>query len=271
MKADLHLHTTHSDGLRTSREVIDLAASHGIDVVAISDHDHVAAYFEVRQHAQKKGLRLVPAVELSTSFDGQDIHLLGYDFDPASTVIEDALQRFRDRRQNRGALMVEKLIENGYAITLDRVREISDGGSLGRPHIARALIEGGYVFNMDEAFDSLLSPGRPGYVDVERITTTDAIALVHEAGGFASVAHPALYTQHRAIVDQLLEFGLDGIEVFHPDVDEANASYYLRIAMKRNLIVTGGSDDHGFEGAKTMGRVMLREPFVQAFVDRLRH
>jgi predicted metal-dependent phosphoesterase TrpH len=268
--ADLHLHTKHSDGVRTSFEVLDLAASFGISLVALSDHDNVAAYFEAKEYAASKGIRLVPAVELSTDFRGQDVHILAYDFDPESEAITAKLDEFRHRRESRGERIVERLSELGHPISLDRVTELCGGGSLGRPHIARALVECGSVRSIDEAFDTLLCPGMPGYVDTPRIPAREAIELVREADGFTSVAHATLYDDHQALVDELIEAGLDGIEVFHPDIDEDNARYYRRLAVAKGLVITGGSDDHGFEEARHLGRVMLPEPHVEKLVARLR-
>jgi predicted metal-dependent phosphoesterase TrpH len=166
--------------------------------------------------------------------------------------------------------MVERLIELGHPITLERVQEICGGGSLGRPHLARALVECGSVASIDAAFDELLSPGKPGYVDVARIESEEAIALIHRAGGFASVAHAAVYADGDAVIDALIGAGLDGIEVFHPDVDAEHADRYLALAVQHGLVVTGGSDYHGFEGSRHIGEVMLPEPYTARFVERLR-
>src|ERR1700690_2788037 len=168
--ADLHLHTTHSDGTRSAREVIDLAVANRLDVVAISDHDNVAAFAEIRGYASEKGVILVPAAELSAEYLGIDVHLLGYAFDPLNVEVVETLSRFRDARLQRRLRMVERLSEAGVAISVARVRELAGDGSLGRPHVARALVEAGAVPTIDAAFRKYLTPGRPGFVAKRRFS-----------------------------------------------------------------------------------------------------
>src|SRR5438034_1259079 len=191
--ADLHTHTSHSDGTRTSREVIDVARSRGLGIVAISDHDNLAAYFEVKQYADSVGVTLIPAVELSCSYQGVDVHILAYAFDPLDDAVEERLRRFRETRATRGRRMVDRLRGLGYDIQADRIEQLAAGGAVGRPHVARALVERGYVASVDEAFDRLIGTGKPGYVDKERFAIEEAIALIRSAGGLTSIAHPTLY------------------------------------------------------------------------------
>src|SRR5439155_25350631 len=153
--ADLHLHTYHSDGTRSPREVIDLARERGITIVAISDHDNVAAYFEIKPYANERGVTLISATELSCIVDGHDVHILAYAFDAADERFEQRLRQFRETRQARGARMVETLRALGYPIELRRVEQLAAGGALGRPHVARALVEAGCVDSVSDAFDKL--------------------------------------------------------------------------------------------------------------------
>lgn len=266
---DFHLHTTHSDGVRSSREVIDLAIKHGLHTIAISDHDNIGAYLEVHDYAAQHDVTLIPAVELSTDFEGEDIHLLAYGFDPSADELHAQLEELRRRRLNRGASMVDRLIQLGYAITHKRVKEIRGNASLGRPHIARALVEGGAVDSIEQAFDDLLSPGKPGYVDTPRMPATDAIALTHRLGGIVSIAHPSLCSKPMHVINSLCSAGLDAIEAFHPDVSQEDRDRFITFARENEMLITGGSDDHGFEGSVTIGTSRLPEPYLSAFLQRV--
>lgn len=269
LSADLHLHTIHSDGLRTTEAVVRSARELGIDVVAISDHDNLAAVPEARRVADELHMLLIPAIELSTDFDGEDVHLLAYGVDVDSPELNAKLEYFRERRMRRGDLMVEKLISLGIPIRRERVEELRGEASLGRPHIARALMELGVVGSMNEAFDNYLSPGCPGYVNTERIPLDEAIALVHRANGICSLAHPTLNKGGIELARRAVTNGLDAVEAFHPDVDREARAQYLAFAKEEKILVTGGSDDHGFEGAKTMGTSRLVDPYLSALLERL--
>jgi 3',5'-nucleoside bisphosphate phosphatase len=255
--------------VRSARAVIDLVGEHQLEIIAISDHDNVGAYHEIAGYAADRGIQLIPAIELSTSHAGEDVHLLAYGFDASSQRLAETLEQFRQRRKGRSALMVERLIEQGVPISRERVVELAGSGSMGRPHIARALLESGAVASFPEAFDRYLSPGMPGYVDVERISARSAIELIHDLGGITSVAHPTVYLNHREIVTTLIDEGLDAIEVFHPDVRGEESDFYLDLAKQRRLLVTGGSDDHGIEGAMALGTSFLQEPYLTPLLERL--
>ena len=198
--ADLHTHTYHSDGTRSPKEVVDVALAHGIEILAISDHDNLAAYFEIQPYADARGVTLIPAIELSCGYDGVDVHVLAYAFDAHDERIDARLRGFRETRQRRGYAMVERLRALGYRIDPERVDQLAAGGAMGRPHVARALVEAGYVASVSEAFDKLLGTGKPGYVDKERFRIDEAVALIRTAGGVTSIAHPTLYPDHARLV-----------------------------------------------------------------------
>lgn len=268
--ADLHLHTYHSDGTRSPREVIDLAREHGLDVVAISDHDNIAAYFEVKRYADERGVTLVAATELSCCYDGADIHILAYAFNTFDERIDERLRKFREVRQRRGQRIVEKLRSLGYDISPERVEQLAAGGAMGRPHVARALVERGYVASIGEAFDKLLGTGKPAYIEKARFTIDEAVALIHDAGGVLSIAHPTLYPNHEKIVPELLDAGIDAVEIFHPKVDEENRERYRNLARFRGKFVTGGSDDHGTaKEVETIGTVRVPETLIGPILERL--
>ena len=258
--ADLHLHTYHSDGTRSPREVVDVAKASGLDIISISDHDNLAAFFEIKTYADQQGVTLIPGVELSCAWEGVDVHILAYAFDPLDERVEARLKRFRETRQKRGSAMVAKLRSLGYDITEQRVQQLAAGGALGRPHVARALVEAGYASSVAEAFDTLIGTGKPAYVEKERFRIVEAVTLIRAAGGVTSVAHPSLYPNHEKIVTAVLDAGIDAIEVFHPDVPEHDREKYSNLARFRGKFVTGGSDDHGtVKTAQTLGTIKVPE------------
>ena len=268
--ADLHTHTYHSDGTRSPREVIDVARAHGIEIVSISDHDNLAAYFEIKTYAASQGVTLVPGVELSCGYEGVDVHILAYAFDALDERVAERLRQFRETRHRRGTLMVDRLRSLGYPITAERVDELAAGGAMGRPHVARALVEAGCIASVDEAFDKLLGPGKPGYVEKERFRIDEAVALIRATGGVTSVAHPTLYPAGERIVPKLLDAGVDGVEVFHPEVDEAAREAFSNVARFRGKMLTGGSDDHGtVKTSQTLGSIRVPEELIQPILSRL--
>ncbi|HEY3056557.1 MAG TPA: PHP domain-containing protein, partial [Thermoanaerobaculia bacterium] len=198
--ADLHTHTHHSDGTRSSREVIDVARANSISILSISDHDNLAAYFESKTYADSRDVKLIAGVELSCAYEGHDIHILAYAFDPLDERIEARLRSFRLTRAHRGQKIVERLRTLGFPIDHSRVEQLAAGGAMGRPHVARALVEAGHVGSVAEAFDRLIGAGKPAYVEKERFQIDEAVALIHSAGGLTSIAHPTLYPHHEHIV-----------------------------------------------------------------------
>ena len=268
--ADLHTHTWHSDGTRSPKEVVDLARAAGITILSISDHDNLAAYFEIKKYADEAGVLLIPGIELSCEYEGIDIHVLAYAFDAHDERIAERLRGFRDTRHDRGARIVERLQSLGYKISLARVEELAGGGSMGRPHVARALVEAGYVKSVSEAFDKLLGTGKPANVEKERFRVSEAVTLIKAAGGVTSIAHPTLYPNHEKIVPVLLDAGIDAIEVIHPDVDALNREKYTNLTRFRGKFATGGSDDHGaVKTAQTLGTIRVPETMIQPLLDRL--
>jgi 3',5'-nucleoside bisphosphate phosphatase len=268
--ADLHTHTYHSDGTRAPREVIDVARRHGIEIVAISDHDNLAAYFEVKAYADEQSVTLIPAVELSCAFEGVDVHILAYAFDPHDDVVETRLRAFRQARERRGHAMVDRLRALGYDISAARVDELAAGGAVGRPHVARALVERGYAKSVSDAFDELIGTGKPGYVEKERFRLGEAISMIRSAGGVTSVAHPSLYPDHARLVAMALDAGIDAVEAVHPDVPPEDREMYTNLARFRGKFITGGSDDHGtVKKVETLGTVRVPETLIGPILERL--
>ncbi|MGZ5473808.1 MAG: PHP domain-containing protein [Thermoanaerobaculia bacterium] len=268
--ADLHTHTYHSDGTRSPKEVVDVAQAHGLDILAISDHDNLAAYFEIRKYADERGVTLIPAMELSCEVDGVDVHILAYAFDALDERIEERLRSFRETRHRRGYAIVERLRGLGLNIRAERVDELAAGGAMGRPHVARALVEAGYVASVSEAFDKYLGTGKPGYIGKQRFAIAEAVALIRDTGGITSIAHPTLYPDHTLLVPRLLDAGIDAVEVLHPQVDDGNRERYTNMARFRGKFTTGGSDDHGtVKTSETLGTIRVPESMIGPILERV--
>ena len=268
--ADLHTHTYYSDGTRSPQEVIDVARGHGLSIVAISDHDNLGAYFEIRKYADEQGVTLIPAIELSCEHEGVDVHILAYAFDPLDERIDARLRSFRETRHRRGYAIVDRLRALGVDISAERVDQLAAGGAMGRPHVARALVEAGHVASVSEAFSKYLGTGKPGYVEKERFRITEAVALIRSAGGVTSVAHPSIYPDHQQLVARVLDEGVDAVEVLHPEVDEGNRVRYANMARFRGKFTTGGSDDHGsVKTSQTLGTIRVPESMIAPILDRL--
>ncbi|WP_067436828.1 PHP domain-containing protein [Nocardioides jensenii] len=257
MRIDLHTHSRASDGTRTPAEVVHEAAAAGLDVVALTDHDTSEGWPEAAEAAAKVGLTLVRGMEISTRHNGQGVHLLGYLPDPTYQPLVVALQRILDGRNSRIPAIIDRLNALGYEITAADVRRVAgEAAATGRPHVADALIAMGAVRDREQAFDELLSPGRPAYVDRYAAPLTEMIRLVGEAGGVTVIAHP--WGRHdpsgmtRDDIAELAALGLVGVEVDHQDHDSRARAELRVIAEDLGLVRTGSSDYHG-AGKKNHG------------------
>ncbi len=254
MRADLHLHTTASDGMLTPAQLACKAAQEGFDWIAVTDHDSMAGVAQAQEAAEKLGLHVITGVELSCGAQ-KEIHILGYGFDPAHAALEQFCAHRRAQRIERVEEMVKRLCALGRPVSIERVRELADG-VMGRPHVARALMEAGYVASMSEAFERYLKPGKPGYVPKEDVKVSEAVRLVREAGGVAVLAHPMELRMGETTLEPLVHEwktqGLAGIEVYHPSAQNNHAYALERMARREGMLVTGGSDYHG-EGAHRSG------------------
>jgi 3',5'-nucleoside bisphosphate phosphatase len=247
---DLHTHTIHSDGTFSPRELVELAAARGLDVVAVTDHDSVDGLDEATAAGARFGVEVVPGIELSTTLDGEGVHILCYFMDPEHPGLAAELRRLRESRYTRGERMVARLRELGYAITFERVQEIARGGNIVRPHVARALVEAGVIPTVKDAFtEELIGSGGRAYVEKEAIRPLEAIELVHAAKGVCVLAHPATYREVTPVPDGVIEDlaanGLDGIEASHPEHGPEMEAEYIELARRLGMLWTGSSDCHG--------------------------
>ena len=256
--ADLHLHTTKSDGRLTPTELVNLAVSRGLEVIAITDHDSTEGLEEAFEAAkQYPNLRIIPGIELSTDIPGNEVHLLGYFIDYKNENFQLILENFRDGREYRSKKMVEKLAGMGVNISWDRVNELSNGGAIGRPHIAQAMLEKGYIKLPQEAFEGYLERNGPAYVEREKHTPSEAVQMVRSVGGIAVMAHPMEVDNREDVLPELHQAGLAGMEVFYGYYTDKQVKYLLELSKKWNLIPCGGSDYHalGTPGEPEPGHV----------------
>jgi 3',5'-nucleoside bisphosphate phosphatase len=247
VRADLHSHSTASDGTCPPAEVMQRARAAGLDVIALTDHDTVAGHDAARA-ALPRGLTLVPGMELSCRMDGHSVHLLSYLFDPADPELAAETARIRASRVRRAQEMVERLAELGAPVTWEQVSALAGDGVVGRPHIARALAEAGVIDSPDQAFGpDWIGPGGRAYVSRYALDPARAIALVRAAGGVTVLAHPRArgWLMPDDVIAGLADAGLSGIEVWHPDQDHDQRMQLLALAARLGLLASGGSDDHG--------------------------
>ena len=243
---DLHMHSTASDGALSPADVVAAAARVGLHAIALTDHDSVAGVDEARTAGERSGVRVVTGVELSAMDGDCEVHVLGLHLARVDAV-EQRLATFRDGRRLRAEEIVRRLGALGVPVTMDAVLRHAGTGAIGRPHVARALVDGGWAADVREAFERWLGNGRPAFVPKIRLTSADAIALVHEAGGLAVLAHPGIEGT-RARVERLAAHGLDGLEVRHPSHSPDDTARLTIIADQFRLVPSGGSDWHGTPG-----------------------
>ena len=277
IKADLHMHSTASDGMYAPDELMKRAAARGFTHVALTDHDSMAGIPLARRAAKALGMTLIHGVELSCGAQ-KEIHVLGYGFDPENQALQAFCQERVAQREQRSAAMAEKLAGLGKPIDMARVREMARG-VMGRPHIARAMVEAGHVLSVSEAFDRYLKPGKPAYVPKEDVRVSEAVRLIGQAGGIAVLAHPMELKMGDAMLESLIgEWkgeGLAGVEVYHPSAQNNHASFLRHLAQREQLLITGGSDFHGETVRKTeigegLDRWQTMESDVQALLARIR-
>lgn len=247
MRIDLHVHSSASDGTDPPAEVIRRAAAAKLDVVALTDHDTLAGVVAAAR-ALPPGMTLVPGMELSCEHDNRSVHLLAYLTDPADPALAAETELIRDDRTHRARAMVARLAELGADVTWERVAALAAGAVVGRPHIARALAEAGVVATPADAFTAdWIADGGRAYAGRYAPDLARAVALVRAAGGVPVLAHPRSpgYEISAEVIAGLVPAGLAGLEVFHPDHDHSERTRLTHLAHSLNLVVTGGSDDHG--------------------------
>jgi 3',5'-nucleoside bisphosphate phosphatase len=272
MRADMHSHSTASDGTRPPAEVMRRASAAGLDAIALTDHDTVAGHGAAAD-ALPPGLTLVPGMELSCRLDGHSVHLLGYLFDPADAELATECARIRESRQHRARQMVDRLAELGAPVTWEQVSALAGDGVVGRPHIARAMVEAGVISSPDEAFGpDWIGTGGRAHVTRYALDPARAIGLVAAAGGVTVLAHPRAgargWMMPDDVIADLAAAGLRGIEVWHPDQSPEQRAQLTTLAADLGLVASGGSDDHGALTGDRIGRETIAPEEYQRLLSQ---
>lgn len=244
LPADLHVHSTASDGKLTPVEIVHEALTAGLTAIGLTDHDTVSGIPAALEAAGATHLEVIPGIEFSAEWELEEVHILGYYLEYQAPLLQDILSKLRRARDERAQAIIKKLAVLNIFISFDYLREIAGTSILGRPHIARAMIEAGYIASVREAFESYLGRGRPAYVPRSKLSPDKAIELVRIAKGVPVLAHPGLMAKDE-LIPELIKMGLLGIEVFYPSHTPEMVARYRRMCEQRNLIMTGGSDFHG--------------------------
>ncbi|HNX28994.1 MAG TPA: PHP domain-containing protein [Syntrophomonadaceae bacterium] len=256
MLYDLHTHTNASDGILTSRELIDKAVQTGLAGIAVTDHDTVAGIQEALDYQKKYDSRLevIPGIEMNTENEDCEVHILGYYIDHRDSILCNRLKELKESRLNRAVEMVKKLRAMGYNITFEQIRRIAQNDLIARPHIARALVQNNNVFSIKEAFDKLIGRGKPAYVPRYKFLPEEALNMIKSSGGIAVLAHPGLI-KNQLLIDQVIAAGIEGIEIYYPEHKPEQIEKYIALALRHNLLITGGSDYHGLSGEKVASQL----------------
>lgn len=265
-RVDLHAHTTFSDGLLSPEALVSRAVDKRLAALAVTDHDTVEAIPRARAAAGTV-LQLVPGIEMSTAFEGADLHILGYYIDPEHGPLRERLMGFQEERRQRARAIVERLRALGLPVDLDEVVELAGPGVIGRPHVAEVMVRAGLVSDFDEAFERYLGAHAPAYVARPAFSPGEAIKLIHAADGVSVLAHPGSQMPD-GVIERLRGSGLRGIEVWHPQHGAATVRRYQALAQRLGLLTTGGSDFHGEHRSVDLGElpvpISVLDPLKQA-------
>jgi predicted metal-dependent phosphoesterase TrpH len=268
-KTDLHTHTSYSDGYLTPKELLKKASSQGIEVLSITDHDSVNAFEVSKKFAGKFGIEVIPGVEISSDIRDSEVHILGYFIDPQNKELEHYLHFFREERYKRAIRIVEKLNVLGLKITMDDVLKQANNSAIGRPHIAQALLINQQVKSYFEAFYKYLGNHAPAYERKVHLSPQSAFKIINDAGGLSFIAHPG--NMPEILIKELIDAGVDGIEVVHPSHTPERVKFYRGIVNEYFLLESGGSDYHGGkrEDEENLGKYFTSTKSVEAMRLRL--
>ncbi len=268
-KVDLHMHTNHSDGFYSPAELVRKAKNTGIDVISITDHDNLSAIEEAVRIGDEIGVEVISGVEISSDIGDREVHILGYFVETGNEELERYLAFFREERFKRAIRIVQKLNTLGLSITIDDVTSIAKNSAIGRPHIAQAMQEKQLVASYYEAFNKYIGNGCPAYEKKVHISPQSAFKIINDAGGLSFIAHPGYMPE--SLLKELIEEGVDGIEVLHPSHSQHQVKFYKGIVGEYFLLESGGSDFHGGkrEDENNFGRYYTNYSTVEAMRTRL--
>lgn len=271
MSVDLHSHTTASDGTFRPRRLVKRAVKNGVRVLAITDHDTTAGLSEALEEAARWSIDIIPGIEINTEFRDREVHVLGYFIDTENVDLQRRLEYVRERRQTRIRRILDRLNDLGLEVSEEDVARYARGDSLGRPHVAQALVARKHATHVADAFDRFIGRDRPAYVPRESLSAPEAIQLVRGAGGVPVLAHP-LYLQSDAVIEELIAAGLGGIEANYPTHSLAQREHFVDMARVHNLGVTGGSDFHGPQIKRIdVGEIDFSLTDLRAFCEQVGH
>lgn len=267
---DLHIHTSYSDGFFTPGEVVKKAFEKGLSTISITDHDSVNGVEEAIKAGLKYNITIIPGIELSAMYGEREIHILGYFIDYTNTELKDFLAFFRSQRLLRAREMVHRLNKLEIPVEIDTVIDNADGRSIGRPHIADAVLKTGSVKSYLEVFRKYIGFGRPAYVEKYRLDFKDAVNMIAKAGGLSFIAHPADFIKDTMLLE-LIKAGIDGVETVHPSLNRQRSQYYRGIAEEYYLLESGGSDFHGGNrnDENNLGLYGIPNEYIQTMQSRL--
>ena len=274
MASDLHTHTNFSDGSFSPEELVAAAKKLGLRYLGITDHDTVDGICHLYENElyPSKGIRIIPGIEFSANNPDHDIHLVGYNIDIYNGSLQDKLNDVIEGRWTRFSEIMKKLQDNGFQIKEADVLKISNTSrSIGRSHIARALVRNGCFKTVRDAFDQMLQKGKPAYVPRYMLEIEEIIELIHKSGGTAVLAHPKLIGDDNLVEEICTNYQIEAIEVFYPKHDTEDTERYIKIAEKHNLLITGGSDFHGTASryVKELGEFTIEDKFAEQFYQLL--
>ena len=273
MRTDLHCHTLASDGTLSPTALVEMARQRDVRVLAVTDHDTVSAHDEAIAAGEVFGVRVLRGIEISALSDEvKEVHVLGYGVQPSDAATRAKIESLRGVREERAKLLLAKLDSLGISINFERVKAIAGDAMIGRPHVARALIEAGVVRTLNQAFDEYLGEGKAAFVSHEGLTPQQAIALIHKVHGAAVLAHPMLYKGDLdKLMQDMIATGLDGIEAYYPAHGPEQTQRLINVANEHGLIVTGGSDFHGPIGdlEVSLGTITLPDDAITKLDTRI--
>jgi hypothetical protein len=277
-QVDLHTHTTASDGSLTPTQLVQRACRLGLKVLGITDHDSVGGVAEGQAAGASCGLEVIPGVEINTDVPGAEVHVLGYFVDPLHEELNRQLERIREGRVGRAKKMAEVLTQMGAPVRFERILEIAGEGSVGRPHVAQALLEAGHVTSYSEAFGKYIGRESPAYVERMKFSPAEACALIRRAGGVPVLAHPVFFDRwgkiktqfdESKLLPEMLAEGLAGLEVYYSGYDAITIEYLLARARHYGLLATGGTDFHGIRpNEPDLGGVYVPMKVVRRLKER---
>lgn len=268
MKIDLHIHTTYSDGAFSPEQVVDTALDCDLDVIALTDHDNILSHKIASDYVKKQGLKLeiIPGVEINTIYKGYEVHILGYFMDVNNSEFQELLKTQQQARVDQTTQIVDLLNKKaGIRVKYEDIKSlVAQGGSIGRPHIARAIVSAGGVANVMEAYAKYINDSSPVYVARKTVSPHDAVEIINDAGGIPVFAHPIDVDISEKLTKELVSYGLRGIEAYHRKHSPAVVEYFSSLAEKYGLIITGGSDFHA--PSVNHGAILMGKNFVPDWV-----